>query len=119
MRLGGPKGPTWTVLDNPHQLNLLRLFRWHGMTNANVANLLGSTAHTVGDWISGKRAPGANYMLLIGRLFAVDPRDLYDLPARFGQRIADPSRLDEMDKLEWRRRGWDFDGDGVAWGERE
>lgn len=101
---------------DPIQVNLQRLFRWHGLSNANVAALLGSTANTVGAWLGGGREPGASYVLLIGRLFGVDPRALYDAPVSFGQRIAEPSRLDEMDALEWKRRGWTLDSDGVAWG---
>lgn len=101
---------------DPLAVNLQRLFSWHGLSNVKVAEVIGSTPNTVGSWLGGGREPSASYILLIGRLFGVDPRDLYDAPPRFGQRIAEPSRLDEMDKLEWKRRGWLVDSDGVAFG---
>jgi transcriptional regulator with XRE-family HTH domain len=106
-------------LDSPIQVNLQRLLRWHGLTNANAAVLLGSTRHTVGDWLSGKRTPGTSYLMDVATLFGVDPRDLYSKPVAFGQVVADPDRLVAMNVLEWKRRGWLVDSDGVAWGPGE
>jgi transcriptional regulator with XRE-family HTH domain len=97
------------------QLNLLRLFRWHALTNREAARLLGSTEHTVGDWLAGRREPGADYLLLIANLFAVDPRDLHGDPRTFGERVGDPQRIEAMDAKEWRERGYLLDEYGMAW----
>jgi transcriptional regulator with XRE-family HTH domain len=103
-------------LDSPIQVNLQRLLRWHGLTNANAAVLLGSTRHTVGDWLSGRRTPGTSYLMDVARLFGVDPRDLYSDPRSFGAVVSDPARLAAMNELEWKRRGWSVDEWGIAWG---
>jgi transcriptional regulator with XRE-family HTH domain len=93
-------------------VNLLRLFRWHGLGNNDVADLLDCQAHTVGSWLAGKREPGADYLLLIAGLFNVDPRDLHTDPREFGARVSDPSRLEGMD---WSGRGYVLDENGIAW----
>lgn len=99
----------------PLRLNLLRLFRFHALDNADASALLGSTRHTVGDWLSGKRAPGTDYLMTIATLFGVDPRDLYSDPRDFAAVLADRARLDAMNVLEWRRRGWTLDDYGIAY----
>jgi len=106
-----PKNP----LTTPVQANLLRLLRWHGLDNRGAARLLGSTPHTVGDWLSGKREPGADYLLLVGELFNVNPRDLHRDPREFGAVVADPDRLTELDAQAWRERGYVLDEFGLAW----
>lgn len=103
----------------PIQVNLLRLFRFHGLDNANAAALLGSTRHTVGDWLAGKRTPGAAYLMDIATLFGVDPRDLYADPRDFAAVLADRARLDALNELDWRRRGWVLDDYGIAYRIRE
>jgi transcriptional regulator with XRE-family HTH domain len=102
-------------ITSPAQLNLLRLLRWHALDNRAAARLLGATEHTIGGWLAGKREPGAEYLILIARLFAVDPRDLHDDPRAFAARVADPARIAELDAKEWRRRGYALDEYGVAW----
>jgi hypothetical protein len=100
-------------------VNLLRLFRWHALSNREAARLLGATEHTVGAWmtLTGKnqRDPGADYLLLIARLFAIDPRDLHGDPHTFGERVSDRDRVAAMDEHEWRERGYLLDEYGVAW----
>jgi transcriptional regulator with XRE-family HTH domain len=100
---------------SPVQVNLQRLFRWHGLNNANVAQLLGSTPHTVGDWLGGKREPGAEYLILVAELFAINPRDLHGDPREFGGVISEPGRLEQLDTKLWRNRGYLLDDYGVAW----
>jgi transcriptional regulator with XRE-family HTH domain len=104
------------IRAQPARANLLRLFRWHALDNRATARLLGSTPHTVGDWLSGKREPGAEYLLLIAELFAVNPRDLYSDPRDFAERIAERERIEAMPEKAWRERGFSIDEFGLAWG---
>jgi hypothetical protein len=103
-------------ISKPVQVNLLRLIRWHALSNRDAARLLGATEHTVGAWFSGKTEPGSEYLLLIARLFGVDPRDLHGDPRDFGVRLADPERLGALDEKAWRERGYILDEYGLAWG---
>jgi hypothetical protein len=100
---------------NPVALNLSRLFRWHGLGNRDVAHLLGCQEHTVGAWIAGKREPGADYLLTIANLFCVDPRELHSDPREFGPLVADPDRMEALDRTAWRERGYITDEYGRAW----
>ncbi len=102
-------------ITSPVQVNLLRLFRWHALGNRDAARLLGATDHTVGGWLSGKSAPGTEYLLSVANLFGVDPRDLHADPRDFGARVADPDRLTFLDAGEWRSRGFLLDEYGLAW----
>ena len=104
------------IRAQPARVNLLRLFRWHALDNRAAARLLGSTPHTVGDWLSGKREPGADYLLLIAELFNVNPRDLHSDPRDFAERIADRGRIEAMPDKAWRERGYSVDEYGIAWG---
>jgi hypothetical protein len=107
------------VRHRPLPVNLLRLFRWHALSNRDTARLLGATEHTIGAWLTvtgkNRREPSADYLLLIARLFAVDPRDLHGDPPAFGARVSDPERIAAMDEREWRERGYLLDEFGVAW----
>jgi transcriptional regulator with XRE-family HTH domain len=89
-------------------VNLRRLFAWHGLSNRQVSELLGATEHTVGGWLKGTREPSTKYLLLIGELFAVDPKRVFGDPEEFGQDIASVIRMRGVAEAmpEWRRRGF-------------
>jgi hypothetical protein len=90
-----------------YAVNLRRLFAWHGLSNREVAQLLGATEHTVGGWLKGTREPGTKYLRLIGELFAVNPTRVFGDPEEFGQDIASVTRWRGVAEAmpEWRRRG--------------
>jgi hypothetical protein len=91
-----------------YAVNLRRLFAWHGLSNRQASELLGATEHTVGGWLKGTREPSTKYLLLIGELFAVDPKRVFGDPEAFGQDIASPMRWRGVAEAmpEWRRRGF-------------
>jgi transcriptional regulator with XRE-family HTH domain len=71
-----------------YSVNLRRLFAWHGLSNRQVAELLGTTEKSVGQWTLGQREPSSRYLRAIAEYFAVDAVRLFGAPEVFGQDIA-------------------------------
>lgn len=73
MREGGNKGGI-KVSDNAREIfvvNLTRLMKEHGITQADIATRFGITASTVSDWVTGKHYPRVNRMQQLADLFHV------------------------------------------------
>ena len=73
-------------------VNLRRLLVWHGLSNADLAKLLGATEASVSGWVTGKREPGGKYLKALGDLFEVNVSKAFSDPVKFGQEIARPER---------------------------
>ena len=74
MREGGENKGGIKVSDNAREIfvvNLTRLMKEHGITQADIAARFGITASTVSDWATGKHYPRVNRMQQLADLFHV------------------------------------------------
>lgn len=88
-----------------YAINLRRLFAWHLQSNKDVAEILGTTEHTVGHWTNGKHEPSGRFLRRIGETYAIDPVRLFGDPMAFGEDIASHLRWREMAENAELRRG--------------
>lgn len=89
-----------------YSVNLRRLFAWHGLSNRQVAELLGTTEKSVGQWTLGQREPSSRYLRAIAEYFAVAAVRLFGNPEAFGQDISSITRWRAVaeSSAEFRRR---------------
>lgn len=74
-------------------VNLRRLLLFEHRTAKEAAAALGVTEATVSRWLTGKRYPSAEALIVIDKLYGVSPRELDNDPVEFAQRLADPERM--------------------------
>jgi transcriptional regulator with XRE-family HTH domain len=72
--------------------NLRRLLVWHGLSNADLAKLLGATDASVSGWVTGKREPSSRYLKAMGDMFEINISKAFSDPVKFGIEIANPNR---------------------------
>lgn len=87
-----------------YAVNLRRLFCWHLQSSKDVAEVLGASENSVSGWLTGKRAPGGDYLVEIGEVYGVNPVALKGDPEAFGPAIADPERARRAEAEIARRR---------------
>jgi len=87
-----------------YAINLRRLFAWHLHSNKDVAELLGTTEHTVGHWTNGRHEPSGKYLRAIAENYAVDAVRLFGDPIVFGDDISSHMRWRELAENAEQRR---------------
>jgi transcriptional regulator with XRE-family HTH domain len=75
-----------------YSVNLRRLLAWHGLTNKQAAELLGTTEKTIGSWTNGRSEPSGRLLREIAEYFAVDAVRLFGDPEVFGEDISSVTR---------------------------
>lgn len=73
--------------------NLRRLLLFEHRSGKEGAAALGVNEATISRWLTGKRYPSAQALILIDRLYGITPRELDGDPVEFAQRLADPVRI--------------------------